>query len=264
MLDYTSETMLISVLQCGVRYIDITIFASDYSDNAIPVVASGYRQGQWKLTLNTIPFDDFLRTLKSTIYTTLAGSGHTGVSNPDDPFFIGLNLAVGINLKCLNRIARTIMTHFGDNLLPGKYSYQSVDTIPEIPMNKLIKKFVIFSSTGFEGSKLEELVNYSWDNTAHNPDHTLKRVTASIVIKNRAEMRDYNRDIGMTIVVPSDDGAFYSDNYDIAPYVDVGCQFIAMNWQTIDDNIDPVVTKFKRRGIILKNYRKPLQNGKNE
>ena len=51
------------------------------------------------------------RTIKKTAYN----SGH--VDNPDDPFFLAINLKVNKNLVCLNKIKNLLYKYFRKELL---------------------------------------------------------------------------------------------------------------------------------------------------
>ena len=57
---------------------------------------------------------------------------------------------------------------------------------------------------------------------------------------------------GITIVVPHMEGDFYTENYDFNEAHKAGCQFVCMNYQYVDANIDRYITKFKERCIMPK------------
>jgi hypothetical protein len=252
MIDYTSEDIVLAVLRSGARYLEFNIFNSEYGDKAIPVVSNGYKQGEWKMTLNDTPLERCFYTIATNAFKVM--DSQSGVANPDDPLFIGLNLNTNSNLACLNKLAKMIIDYFGDRLMDSKYSFQSSDAIPEIQLKKLSGRVVFFCSNGFQGSKMEEVINYCWDNVEKNPKHTLQRIyyrdvlDGKITFDDLAEFNSY----GMTIIVPHLEGDFWTSNYNPEPFLDVGCQFIAMNYQYIDSNIDPYITLFKEYSIIAK------------
>mgnify|MGYP003335088311 FL=1 len=252
MLDYTSEEIILAVLRSGARYIEFNVFNSEYGDKAIPVVSNGYKQGEWKMTLNDTPLEACFYTIATNAFKVM--DSHTGVPNPDDPLFIGFNLNTNSNLSCLNKLGKMITDYFGDRLMDSKYSFQSSDKIPEIPVKKISGRVVFFCSDGFQGSKMEEVVNYSWDNIEKNPKHTLQRIYYKDVLEGKItfeDLRQYN-EYGMTIIVPHTEGDFWTNNYNPEPFLDVGCQFVAMNYQYIDSNIDPYITLFKNYSLVLK------------
>lgn len=260
MLDYTSDQVLLSVLRCGVRYVEFNVFNSEFGKKAIPVVSNGYRTGEWKMMFNDTPLETCFNMIAKNAFSVLESDG--GVPNPEDPIIIGLNLNTNSNLDCLNQIAELILDYFQDNLLDTKYSYQSSNDIPNIKMQDLRQKVIIFASDGFQGSRLEEIVNYSWDNINKDPNHSLQRIYYKDIEEgkiNPDELLQYNTR-GMTIVIPHQEGDFLTRNYYPQLALDLGCQLICMNWQYIDSNIDTYVTLFKNKGIIAKP--KELINGR--
>ena len=252
MIDYTSSDILLAMIRSGARYLEFNIFNSEYGDKAVPVVSNGYKQGEWKMTLNDTLLEECFYILTNNAFSVM--DSNTGVPNPDDPLFIGLNLNTNSNLACLNRLGKLIIDYFGERLIDSKYSFQSSDDIPEIQMKKLSGKIIFFSSDGYQGSKMEEVINYCWDNINKNPKHTLQRIYYNDVLNGKIsfdDLQDFNK-TGMTIIVPHIEGDLLTINYNPIPFLDVGCQFVSMNYQYIDKNIDPYITLFKDYSIILK------------
>lgn len=252
MLDYTSEKVVLSILQCGVRYLEFNVFNSEFGANAYPVVSMGYKTGEWKMMINDTPLELILEIIANNAYKIF--DGEEGVDNPDDPLFIGLNLNTNSNLDCLNLIAYLITKYFNDRLLPNKYSYQNSDDIADIKISQLMGKLVIFASDGFQGSGLEEIVNYSWDNPTKNPDHKLQRLHYSELTKvgfNKKDLIEFNRK-GFTIITPHKEGDFFNTNYNPLLAFELGCQFVSMEYQYIDGNMDYYITKFKEHALIVK------------
>lgn len=256
MYDYTSEKIVLSVLQSGARYLEFNIFNSEFGSNAYPVVSMGYKQGEWKMMVIDTPLETILETITNNAFKTF--DGEEGCDNTDDPVFIGLNLNTNSNLGCLNLTAFLITKYFGDRLLPNTYSFQNNDHIADITMEKLIGKVVIFSSDGFQGSGLEEIVNYSWDNTDKNPNHSMQRLHYTDLIApgfNRQKLIDFNK-TGLTIIVPHKEGDVLNGNYNPIVAFELGCQFVAMEYQYIDGNMDYYITKFQKKSFIMKDIKK--------
>ncbi len=67
LFDYATTDMLKKVIQTGARYLEFQIFGDQYGPDAEPVVSSGYKQGEWKLTLNTLYLEDVIKTIDSII-----------------------------------------------------------------------------------------------------------------------------------------------------------------------------------------------------
>ena len=362
MLGYTSENILKQILKSGCRYVELNVFASVYGDKAKPVVSQGYKQGQWKLMLNTTYFEDCINVIAKNAFSIISKEG--GSPNPNDPLFLGLNLSTGYNLACLDLMHDIILDYLSDYLLDSKYSYQFGNYLHEIPVKNLQNKVIIFASSGYEGSNMEELINCQWEdetNILDNPNIDLpanntalenfvnldeyknaidkdmkledrinkmkkKPFTFEDSVKysdinkgkknnktklaqfhkqlqeefgdvlgegkekqkenmedvnlldvlsdsdnsinktklirlsshainhpafNASRVKQHNRE-GLTIVVPHVEGDYITRNYNPNLAFDLGCQFVAMNYQLIDDNMDKYITKFEKFGILEK------------
>jgi len=252
MYDYTSKKIVLSLLQSGVRYFEFNIFNSTFGDKAFPVVSMGYKTGEWKMMITDTPLESIFDIIANNAFKV--NDKVEGVFNPEDPVFIGLNLNTNSNLSCLNLIGFLITKYFRDRLLPNDYSFQNSDGIADIKLSELIGKVVFFSSDGFQGSGLEEIINYSWDNIDNNPNHKMQRIHYSKLIEpgfNELQLIEYNK-TGLTIVVPHTEGDFYNTNYDSTKAFELGCQFVAMEFQYIDNNMNMYITKFKNKSLILK------------
>jgi hypothetical protein len=176
------------------------------------------------------------------------------VYNPDDPLFIGLNLNTNSNLPCLNVIAALITKYFSNRLLDAAYSFQNSDAIGSIKMSKLMGKIVFFSSDGFQGSGLEEIINYCWDNYDSNPNHAMQRLyykDITAVNYNTLGLINFNR-TGITIIVPHKEGDILNGNYDSTIAFQLGCQMVSMEFQYIDGYMDAYITQFKNSSFIMK------------
>ena len=343
MIGYTDASILQQILRCGARYIELNIFSDKYGPDAIPVVDNGYKQGEWKLMLNTTSFESAIKTLATNAFRHLDADG--GSPNYKDPIFLALNLSTGYNIHCLDKMADILAENLGTHLLEPKYAYQFNSNIHNIKMNELEGKIVIFASSGYEGSKLEELINGTWtdytessvepftddidvplskieavltkkkgklakhrqhqNNNRINDDLGVddldaKAVKLSAILKkefNLAKLKkenyqdtvdilspttsldndetaltapkilritskqldspgfDKNRIIdhnknGLTIIVPHMEGDYITTNYNPNIGWELGCQFVAMNFQVPDENMDTYASKFKQAGII--------------
>jgi len=253
MYDYTSEHVVLSALQGGARYLEFNIFNSEFGPNAYPVVSMGYKTGEWKMMVNDTPLETIFEIIANNAFKI--SDGVNGVPNNLDPIFIGLNLNTNSNLSCLNLIAFLITKYFGEQLLDNSYSYQQKDNIADMKMSKAQGKVFIFSSDGFQGSGLEEIVNYSWDNIDNNPKHSMQRLLYSDILLpgyDTNKLIDFNR-TGITIVVPHEEGDFFNTNYNTTKLFECGCQFIAMEYQYIDSNMDYYISEFKNFSFVMKN-----------
>ena len=140
MFDYTSESVLKAILRSGARYLEFNIFNSRYGKDAYPIVSNGYREGEWKMTINTISLEACCKILADNAFKPAGEEGH-GVPNYNDPLFIGLNLKTNNNTYCLDLMADIIIDYFRDRLLDHKYSYQqgnlaNID-MKDLPLDQL-------------------------------------------------------------------------------------------------------------------------------
>lgn len=155
----------------------------------------------------------------------------------------------------MNLAAYLLTQKLGSRFLSNKYSFQNNDDIADLTLAEITGKVILFASDGFQGSGLEEIINYSWDNTTNNPNHSLRRLLYSELTApgfDKAELTAFNRK-GMTIIVPHQEGDFFNTNYNPIPAFEMGCQFVAMEYQYIDANMDYYITKFKNNSLVLKN-----------
>jgi hypothetical protein len=252
MFDYTSEKIVLSILQAGGRYLEFNVFNSEYGKSAYPVASMGYKKGEWKIMINDTPLETIFEIIASNAFKVF--DGLEGCYNYSDPVFIGFNLNTNSNLSCLNLLALLITKMFGERLLPNAYSFQGNDAIADLTQSQLMGKVVIFSSDGFQGSGMEEIVNYCWDNPTKSDKHAMRRYLWSDLTVpgfNTQELIEFNRR-GLTIVVPHKEGDFLNTNYNPVIAKELGCQFIAMEFQYVDVNMDYYITLFKEHAMIMK------------
>jgi len=249
--NYIDLSITEKIITNGVRSIYVDLFNDSMGIEANPVISSGIKEGQWKLSLNTVPFEDLCKLISTICFN----AGY--VNNFEDPFILMLNLNVNGNLTCLNKIRNNIYTHLRRYLLSNKYTYGKVN-IGQVPIKYLKRKLLIFTSNGYQHSDLEEFVNYSWnkeslkkisyeslDPNTFNPD----------VIKIDGQtLKNYNKN-NLTIVTPIESASItdlYTKNYNPTYLWDTGCQIVCMNYQLLDEHFDTYISKFKNDSFISK------------
>ena len=259
LFSYLSLDVFINILRSGARYIEVKIFNNKFGDkNTQPIINNGLEEGEWKLCLNDIMFEDFCIAIKTHAFTykkRLETNKEEGVLNPDDPLILSLDLKTRNNIFTLDETAKIINRHLSEYLLPAQYR-NSAGNLFDTPMSELKKKLIILSSPGYEGSMLGGIVNGNW-----GPDGNILRYTAKeidlmsenekMTVKERVKKQ-------LTIIVPEDINKemdlniFKSQNYDIKPLFDMGCQFISIYYQGGDLSSDEYITKFRNVSFITK------------
>jgi len=282
---YTSEHITRQLLRSGARYLEFTIFPSTFGTDAIPMVGAGYKKGQWNLVLNNTSFEAVIRVIAQNAFK-ISGGDESGSPNPKDPIIIGLNLSTNNNVYCLDRMAEIILDYLHEYVLPPKYAYQhNGQEFGQIPFSAIRRRVVLLSSGGFEGSKLEELINARWydynvtglhlmnldsstdasaDSSSNSnstdgsvydskANNKIWRIPSFIIDKpwfNQATIRAHNKAGGLTIVIPHVEGDVLTRNYNPQQWWDMGCQMVGMNWQYIDEHMDSYITYFSKKAFI--------------
>ena len=162
---HTSLDVMRNLLNFGVRYLEINIYSKTFKNDTAPVIAPGLNQGEWKLSLNTILVKDFFIMISQVAFS------EKYLNNFRDPLFIFLDIRTK-NKKTLDKVYDIILNTCSKNLLPSKYSSQK-QNIGNATMCELMDKLILFSSDGYQDSKLETLINASTNQPS------LKRITIS-------------------------------------------------------------------------------------
>jgi len=268
--DYVSLEVFRDILKYGPRFVELQIFNSGYGKDVEPVISIGEEKGEWKYTLNSINLKEFLKVIAAKVFSP-------DLKVHKDPFILFLNLKVNRNIRCLNKIHRYIYDILGQFLLDTKYSYNSKDDnvkFRDITIEECYQKIIIFSTSGFEESNLEELVNYSTvsnytlknfknqyrmlyikNNDILDNEDDLEENTINHKIKIK-DLQDYNK-CSFTIVSPQNynDGIFEGIspiNHETGKGFESGSQFIMINYQKIDTNMSNYIYVFKDSSFILK------------
>ena len=248
MLDYCSLEILEKTMAIGARCLYIDVFNSDLSMDAEPIVCNGYERGNWKLNLNRLSFEDVIRKISNNAFQ----SGY--VQNYNDPLFLALNLKTNGNHYCVNKIKKIIVKYLKSKLLPTKYTNLQKN-MANVPLIELMGKVVIFCSTGYQNTELEELVNDSWDRDTFNQisfdslGGDTELADPRTIVLDKYELKEENSK-NLCIVIPPED-TILTYSYPTTPYFRAGCQFIAVNYQkALDDNTLEYVTRFSNTSFF--------------
>ena len=197
-----------------------------------------------------------------------------------DPFILYYNLKVNRNVICLDKIHNYTYNILGQYLLGITHSFNSSrenSKFTEITLDDIKGKIVLMANSGFEGSPLEEIINYSTvsnytlENTPDQyrmmylkhgdvveKDEDIEEYSNTTFFKVTADnLKNYNK-CSFTILSPEGEN---SDSFfdGITPYnpepskgLETGCQFIMMNYQRIDTNMSNYAYIFKDSSFVWK------------
>ena len=258
---YCSTKILKKILNLGVRFLWFDIFTETLDEDSIPIVGHGIEKGSWINSLNYVTFNDVCETIKDNAFT------EGKVPNSEDPLIIALNLNVNNNKYVLEKIQKILTKWLSPKMLDSKYGFQQRN-IGEIPISNLMGKVIIFSSGGYYGSTLEEIINYSWDKEKlrviehKSIDPTVPE--RDFVKIEKEELKNFNTS-GLSIIVSSLDskynvpGVSFSKsvkNYDTQYAFQAGCQFICINYADVSSEIiSPYINKFMHSSFVPKSLK---------
>ena len=152
--DYSSLDMLQKAIIYGSRYIELEIFNKDIRNDTIPVIGSSSSDGSVIYGQNTLDCEDVFKLIANVVFS------ERYLDNFKEPFFIFLNLKLKNNTTSLDKLYDIIKRNLNLRLLDSNYSHQK-QNIARTKMCHLMEKIVIFSSEGYEHSKMEEIINMS-------------------------------------------------------------------------------------------------------
>lgn len=221
--DYVSLDVLKAILKQGVRCLDFEI----YYVGGEPVVATSTTNDFYvKETYNSIPFHKVMNLLQS--YAFSAGT----CPNPTDPLVIHLRIKSNQS-NIYDKFAEIFKQY--DNIMLGKeYSFENsgknIGLTPLLSFKNKIILAVDRSNTGFlENQDFLEYVNIT-SNSVFMRNYTYSEIKNNPDIN---ELTEYNKR-AMTFVTP-DKNISNPANPSATLCRAVGCQFIAMRYQYVDN-----------------------------
>jgi hypothetical protein len=269
--DYVSVEIFKEILRCGPRMVELEVFNSNFGDKVEPVVSVGDAKGEWKYTLNSAPLKDFFTAIARVAFNPLTCKVFK------DPFILYLNLKTNRNMKCLNKIHQYLYDELGQFLLGTEYSYNDKNNnFTNITLDKCYGRVIIMASTGFEGTNLEELVNYSTVSNytlqfAKNQRRVLY-LHQDYIVETEEDIEDFvnsqhhkvakdqvnkYNECSFTILSPGESntgifGGISPLNYEVGKGLEAGCQFIMANYQKLDTNMRHYMYVFKDTSMVEK------------
>ena len=232
--DIASTEAIKRALKMGARVIELDMFAKNSGgktdDDFTPVVAHGVQKPTGDIfTTNYILFEDCIKTLATFGLLT------------SDPLFIVLEINTNQMRQVQQKLKAIILKYFGNNLLGASYKMNSPNRKYFInePIGNLLNK-VIFIGDGGKTEELDSVLDGIWGET------NFKNMDASdTVLKKTNEKGAFSR------VYPSGNVyGHFSQNFDPAPLWNNRYNLLAMNSQTLDENLMKNVAMFKNNSFV--------------
>jgi hypothetical protein len=232
--DYVSDQIIPLVVKSGARMIELDVY-DDGSGK--PVVGLKNQNLGTDYAYNTVSFE--------ACCVALANTAFNSVTSPvsSDPFMLSLVFHTK-NTTVLNACSEIIKTTCRPYLLDAEYGYQRRNLVVE-PVCNLQRKIVLVSGSEVKGTLMEELVNISWA-TSH-----LRRLTYTQASQphDADELINHNRS-HITMVVPDIGDDLVNFNPQIL--FSYGCQWIMMNYGSVDTAMENYIGEFQENSLVLK------------
>jgi hypothetical protein len=232
--DYVSDQVLPMVIKAGARVVELDIYADTTGK---PVVGLKNEKLGIDYASNSVPFESCC--------VSIANNAFNSVTSPvsSDPFVLSLAFHTD-KTDVINACAEILKTTCRAHLLDETYAFQRKNIAIE-PICNLQSKLIIVSGGGMKGTLMEELVNMSWD-TSH-----LRRLLYSQASQphDANELINFNRN-NITMVVPDIEGDLV--NYNPQILFTYGCQWIMMNYGSIDSMMELYISEFQENSVVLK------------
>jgi hypothetical protein len=233
--DYISDQILPMLIKAGARLVELDIYADE---NNKPVVGLKNQKLGTDYAYNTVSLE--------ACCVSIGNNAFNSVSSPvsSDPFVLSLVFHTD-NSNVLNAASEIIKTTCRAHLLDESYGYQRKNLAIE-PVCNLQNKLIIVSGGGqIKGTHMEELVNLSWSTS------NLRRMTYTQASQphDPDELINFNRS-HITMVVPDigDD----LTNYNPQIVLSYGCQWVMMNYGSLDSMMELYIGEFQENSFVLK------------
>ena len=231
--DYVSKEMFFENIKLGARYVELDLF----EDKGNIVVSNGLLKGNWKLTLNSIFFEDFCRDIGTRVFN----KDYT--PNYDDPFilFLGLNL----DKDKINYVAKIIKNTLEKYLIGSAFSINGKMNVLETPLKDLLGKIIIITDGKISNTEMLDCVHLRIGNK-------VRRMTYdTYLLHDKEKLKQFNK-TGLSIVTPNPN--LSSMNYNPEKVFDSGCQIISLNFQYVNEHMKAYLTKFQEKSFIIKPF----------
>jgi hypothetical protein len=232
--DYISDEILPLVIKAGARLVELNVYAD--TDNT-PVVGLKNEKIGFDYASNTVPFE--------ACCISIVNNAFNSISSPvsSDPFILSLVFHTD-KTDVINACSQILKDTCKNRLLDEKYGYQRRNIATE-PICNFQNKLIIVSGGNFKGTLMDELINLSWSSS------NLRRLTYTQASQahDSEELINFNRD-HITMVVPD----IGEDLVNFNPQIlfTYGCQWIMMNYGSIDSMMEIYIGEFQENSVVIK------------
>ena len=232
--DYVSDSILPLVIKAGPRLVELDIYDDG---NGKPVVGLKNQKLGTDYAYNTVSFEACCVSIINTAFNSITSPVST------DPFMLSLVFHTD-KTNVINSCAEILKTTCRSHTLDSTYSYQRKNLAVE-PICNLQSKLLIISGGNVKGTLMDELVNLSWATSS------LRRLTYTQAAQtyDHEELITYNRN-AITMVVP--DIGEDLKNFNPQILFTYGCQWIMMNYGSVDSMMELYIGEFQENSLVLK------------
>ena len=251
--DYISDGILPLVIKAGARLIELDIYADE---NNKPVVGLKSESLGYDYAKNSVSFESCCVSIANNAFNKIE------TKTSSDPFVLSLMFHTNktdVIASCSEILKQTLSRYF----LPPQYAYEGQGTLNLAvePICNLSGKLIIVSGPEIKGvPSMHELVNLSWGSS------NLRRLSYMNASQpyDHEELIDSNRR-AICMVIPDPDPDLKNNNPTIL--FGYGCQWIMMNYGSLDSMMEIYIGKFQQGSILLKpkhlrykplTYKKPV------
>jgi hypothetical protein len=235
-IDISSVESIKRALAMGARVIELDCFAKNNigksNDDMIPVITHGIERGEKNdiFTTSSILFEDCIDTIANYGFLT------------SDPLIICLELNTNNLIETQKKMKEIIIKKMGKYLLSNEYKIGNKTNrkyFSNEPIKNLLNKVIFVSGNG-DTSELQGIIDGKFgEPTLNNSNHTDPKF-------------DKKNEKGVLHRVYPDGniGGHLSFNFDPIKYWKNGYQIVALNLQTLDDNMIKNIGFFKNHSYV--------------
>ena len=225
---YTTADAISKVIVGGARIVELHVYNVDKD----PVVGIADDKTNKMFTYNTIKFEDCCLAI-----------GNSAFKDPS-PFIVSIVFHT-TDTPVINKCADIMKNTLRKFMLDSSYSYQRKNLALE-PICNLLGKLLIVSGEHHKGTGMDELVNISWSSSL------CRRLTYTQASQtyDHDELTTFGTR-NIILVVP-DLSTTSMENQNPEICFSYGCQWVLMNYGSLDDAMEIYTGKFQEASFIVK------------